>query len=268
MSKAITRLQPTQFSFTTRFVQGYRFLDKCGEAIVRLENTLDEGWIPVEMAPKGGQLRNYTLGMGATFDSGLMTVAQTEFLSFEHFHNETCKIFDVLRSTFDVKRILAPVLRIIYQVGFSQDSSAEEFLRDLELCNPNEDAIRMLGGSERALKFTLCTEEEIDWQNIPVQRRRRLDAKVIHQERLPYFDQRLMQRAQLLPERHRGALGELRKLRRKHSQIVETAAQFDMETSFVETEFNSGTFDVSLFLQESREWTEEMEKFIYEKYRS
>ncbi len=242
-------------------------MDRCGEALVRLENTLDEGWIPGEIAPKGGQLRNHTLGMGATFDSALMTVAQTEFLSFEHFHDETCKIFDVLRSTFDVRRILAPVLSTIYQVGFSQDSSAEEFLRGLELCRPSKDVMGVLGGSESALNFTLCTEEEIDWQSIPVQRRRRLYARVIHQERQPYFDERLIQRAQLLPERQREAVSALRKLRRQHSQIVETAAQFDMENSF-ETEFNSGTFDVPLFLQESREWIEEMEKFIYEKYRS
>ncbi len=267
MSEAITRLQPTLFSFTIRFVQGYHFLDKCGEALVRLENTLDEGWIPGKIAPTGGQLHNYSLGMGATFDSALMTVSQTEFLSFEHFHDQTCKTFDVLRSTFDIRRILAPVLRIIYQVGFAQESSAEDFLRNLQLCRPSKDVTDVLGGSERALTFTLCTEEEIDWQDIPVKRRRRLNAGVIRQERQPRFDERLMLRAQLLPERQQGALSNLRKLRAQHSEIVDTAVHFDMENSF-EGEFNSGTFDLPLFLKESRTWTEGMEKFIYEKYRS
>jgi hypothetical protein len=53
MSQAVTDLKPTQFSFTVRFVQGYRFLDRCGDAIIRLEETLDEGWIPGELVPTG-----------------------------------------------------------------------------------------------------------------------------------------------------------------------------------------------------------------------
>lgn len=267
MSNAITELQPTQFSFTVRFVQGYRFLDRCGEALVRLEDTLDEGWIPGETVPTGGQLRNFTLGMGAKFHSESLTVVQTEFLSFEHFQDQTSRIFEVLRGTFDIRRIFAPVLRVICQVGFPGSEAGEGFLRGLDLCTPNRDLTSELGGSEAAFNFTLCTHQDMNWSDHQVQRRRRIDARVIRQERQPYFDERIMQRLPLLPERYREAMRALRKLRRQHAQIVDFAVQFDMEDAF-ETEFNSRTFDLASFLAESRRWTERIEGFIKSRYRT
>ena len=43
----------TEFRASVRFVQGYRYLDRCGEALIKLENSLHEGWIPTEPTPKG-----------------------------------------------------------------------------------------------------------------------------------------------------------------------------------------------------------------------
>ena len=79
MSLPITEFDPTQFTLTIRFDQGYRFLDKCGEAVIKLENTLDPGWIPGELKPTGGNLRNYTLGLGTTFDTHSLSVGGCPF---------------------------------------------------------------------------------------------------------------------------------------------------------------------------------------------
>ncbi len=266
MSSAITEFQPTQFSFTVRFVQGYRFLDRCGEAIVRLEDTLDKGWIPGEVVPTGGQLRNFALGMEARFNTESLTMTQTEFLSFEHFLDQSCKTYEILRSTFEIKHILSPVLRVIYQVGFPELDSAEKFVRDLQLGSPNTDLLGAVGGTEAAFTFTLCTHAKVEPQGSPVTRRRRIEVSVIRQERQPRFDERIMRRLALLPARYQGAMGSLRKLRRQHTTIAEIAAQFDMENT-LESEFNSGTFNLADFLKDSRQWTEETGSFITSKYR-
>jgi hypothetical protein len=79
-----------------RFIQGYRYLDRCGEALVKLENVLEKGWLPAESAPKAGALRNDQLGMTSTFNSEGMTVQQTAPVSFELFLDQVCKIFDTL----------------------------------------------------------------------------------------------------------------------------------------------------------------------------
>ncbi len=266
MSKATTNFRPTRFSFTVRFVQGYRFLDKCGEAIVRLEETLDPGWIPAETIPTGGQLRNYTLGMGAKFHSESLTVTQSEFLSFDVFHDQCCKIYEVLRSTFEIRRVLTPVLRVICQVGFPDVEAAEEFLRELDLCTMDPDLCRALGGRNESLSFTLCTQDDIEWYGMDARRRRRCDVRAIRQERQPFFDERLVQRIALLPERYRDAMQGLRKLRTQHADIREHAVQIDFEDSF-ETEFNSRNLDLPTFLTEARAWSERMETFFLTRFR-
>ena len=64
-----------------RFVQGYRYLDRCGEALIRLENSLAEGWIPAEATPTAGALKNAVLGMDVTFNSLGLGILQTDFIS-------------------------------------------------------------------------------------------------------------------------------------------------------------------------------------------
>ncbi len=261
MSSAITELQPTQFSFSVRFDQGYRYLDRCGEAILRLEETLEQGWIPGEITPSGGQLRNYALGLGATFNTASLNVTQTEFMSFEYFEDQTCKIFEVLRGTFEIRRVITPSLRMIYQLGFADVETAEMALRSLRLCRPDDEVVRRLGGNEDAVNFTLTTKEEVPWQEAATMRRRRFEAKVIRQERQPVFDERIMHRLPLVPSRYHEAIGAIRSLRRQHSKIVDVAAQFDFENS-LEGEFNSSTLDLPTFLRSSRVWMNEMEGFI------
>src|SRR5712691_1580952 len=82
--------------FTLRFVQGYRYLDRCGECMVRLENNLAEGWIPHESTRTSGTLRNDTLGMIAQFNSDALSVQQMEFMSFEHFRAQVCRMYETL----------------------------------------------------------------------------------------------------------------------------------------------------------------------------
>jgi hypothetical protein len=58
-----------QIQASVRFLQGYRYLDKCGEALIKLENVLDKGWLPVEVSPKSGNIKNDQLGMTVAFSS-------------------------------------------------------------------------------------------------------------------------------------------------------------------------------------------------------
>ncbi len=252
-----TSLEIHRIASSLRFVQGYRFLDRCGEAIIKLEEVLDKGWIPNETSPKGGVLVNHVLGMTVRFDSGSVKLVQTEFCDFNYFQDQACKIFDVLRQTFEIKRINAPSLQVIRQRGFEQVAAAEEYIGEMRLCHPNAEVLVVLGGHNSAFSFTLCSEEETTWQEVSVLRRRRLDVQTVLQEQQPAFDDRLMQRARLLPERQRDAMQALASLRRRHPTISPVAAQFDAENAF-ETEFDTETFDLPDFLAESWTWHEKL----------
>jgi len=233
MSRATTELQPTRFDFTLRFDQGYRYLDRCGEAIIRLESTLDPGWIPGEVSPTGGQLRNFTLGLGANFNVASMNVNQSEFLSFPHFMDQTCKIFEVLRSTFEVKRVLTPVVRVICQIGFSELADAQSQLRSLRLSRLDPNFLKEFGGKEDALDFTLTTYEDATWEGGTARRRRRIDVKVIQQERLPYFDERIMHRLPLVPKRYHEAIRGIRELRSSTVTTISVGGTFVVAKVYV-----------------------------------
>jgi hypothetical protein len=261
MSRPTTEFDPTQFHFTVRFDQGYRYLDRCGEAVIKLENTLDPGWVPGEFTPASGNLRNYTLGLAAFFNTTSLSVVQAEFLSFEHFLDQTCKIYDVVRGTFEIKRILTPVLRVVAQVGFSDEAGAEEYLLGLRLCSLDAALVRELGGAEAAVNLTVCTELTEDWQGSPAKTRRRMEVKVVKQERQPLFDERLMLRLPLVSSRYHEAIAEHRRLRRQHPAIVDVAIQFDLENS-IESELNGAMFDVAGFLRISHDWTESARAFM------
>ena len=264
MSSPITDFHATQFVFTVRFDQGYRYLDRCGEALVRLENTLDRGWIPTETTPTSGQLRNYTLGLWAQFNVQFLSVIQTEFLSFKHFSDQGSKIYDILCSTFEIQRVFTPGCRIVYQLGFAEVDGAEQFLFDLQLCPPDSFLLRLVGGAKVSLNFTVSTQFDATWQKSSVSMRRRIEAKVVQQDRQPIFDDRIMLRLPLVSSRYRDALDEVRKLRREHSKIVDVAVQFDFENS-IESELNSGTFDLPAFLQQSHDWAQDMQRAVCER---
>ncbi len=253
--------QTSSIVASIRFVKGYRYLDRCGEALVKLVDVLDDGWIPTETTPSSGRLRNYRLGLFAQFQSESMTVSQSEFISFEHFRDETCKVYEILWRTFDIEQILAPALRVVLQAGFEGMDAAEEYVRGLEFCTASDEVVAVLGGRESSVRFTLCTEDSVTWQDSRVAQRRRLEVGVIRQEKQPDFDERVMRRLALVPMHQREAVGTLMRLRRQHPQTPPIAAQFDLESTY-ESEFRSATFDLPTFIEESWQWARGFQTWV------
>ncbi len=247
--------QVHQIASTVRFIQGYRFLDKCGEAMVLLEGALDEGWIPRETTPKAGVMVNHQLGMNLEVNSSRMSVSQDEFIDFSYFRDQVCKIYDVIHRTFEIKTVNAPTLQVTYQRGFDDVASAETCIEALGLCPPSPLVIQALGGHRSALSFTVCCEEDITWRHTGVQLRTRLDVRSVRQERQPRFDERLMQRTRLLPKLQREAMLALARLREQHPGISPVAAQIELEYAH-ETEINTREFDLPQFYSDAWVWQE------------
>ncbi len=246
-------LTVVRLSSTLRFVQGYHCLDRCGAALIRLENTTDEGWIPGDITASRGHLHNWRLGMRAQFNSERMTVHQTEYISFDHFQDQTCKIYEVLWQTFDLKTILTPSLQVILQIGFEELADANTYALKLRLCEPEKALLSALGGEQSAVGYTICTESNAVRDGSLIVDRHRFEFNVVRQERQPDFDERVLRRLPLLPVGHQEALGHLMRLRRRYPKIAPVAVQFDLESS-CEGELLTRTFRLSTFLQDSWEW--------------
>lgn len=154
-----------------------------------------------------------------------------------------------------IAKFNAPSLKIAWQKGFSSAEDAEEYLASLNFCTPREQLVSAMGGKQTALHFVICTEEDTEWREFQVSRRCRFEAKSVKQVRQPPFDDRLMQRTRLLPERQRDALQGLLKLRQQQPNVSPFAAQLEIEVAF-ESEFSTEQFDLPYFLSDCWSWQE------------
>ena len=252
-----------QIHASLRFIQGYRFLDRCGEALIKLENVLEKEWLQTQTIPTGGSMRNDSLGMTANFNSDAISTSQVEFISLDHFLDQTCKIFDTLWQTFDVKRINVPSLQVFFQKGFNDDEleKAQQYVLDLRLCSANAGLTNLMGGQVDALDFVVVTTGNLEWNHVFVNQRRRIQSRVVRQEKQPPFDERLLRRARQLPEHQADAIAAILKLRRQHREVSPIAVQVEVEHSF-ETEFSAQDFDLPEFLRQGWDWAESIRSGI------
>lgn len=82
-----TKLIRKQRIFEARFEQGYRYLDRCGDAMLILEDLLNEEtkllWFPEEMAPSGARLICPDLEITLVFDTQHLVVDQSPVSQIE-----------------------------------------------------------------------------------------------------------------------------------------------------------------------------------------
>ncbi len=253
MSKAF--FDENTYRLTLRFVQGYRFLDRCGEALVKLEEALHKDWIPTEATPKGGAVRNDTLGMVAAFNSEHVTIQQSEFLSFETFRDQTCTLVDVLRSTFQIERFVGPAVAVIFQRQFKDGDveTPDRILREMNLMTSSPKLQAAIGGDPAGVTFALVTQAGQEWHGVPVKLFRRIEGRVVRQVAAQPFDERLLRRAGFLPEKQRNALLGLQRLRDMHPTRASVAIEINLET-FLEGEIDKSELNVYDFLTEVHQW--------------
>ena len=237
-----------QLNFTVRFERGYRYLDRCGEAIVRLEDTLDKDWIPGEVTPTGGNLRQVAYGMTVHFNSDLLAVEQSEFIGFDVFKDQSCKLFEILLRTFEIKKIRVPAFRATIHVGFDNEEDIEAYITRLGFVNVSANTTQFLGGDLAALSYVVITEGKTNFAKVEGKYRHRLAVNGIRQAKQLDFDSRMMQRLPLLLEKSRDAIKGMLELRRKHVSKVVHAAQFEFEQT-LEPIYETIDFSLGSFLE-------------------
>ncbi len=244
-----------ELRLSVRFVRGYRYLDRAGEALVRLEDVLEKEWLPAEISPKSGNMRNDLLGMQMVFSSEGLNVTQERVISPPHFHDQACKIVDVLASVFQVDTFIAPAVGFEYQKGFdaSQEQQAETALRDLGLVGVSEKVKEILGPTPQALNFTVVHRVSDRWGEVRAEHTRRLAAQVIRQTRRENTDLRLIAKARFLPERQRDALNAILAAQKLLPEVPARAVQVELENR-LEGEVARADFSCSDFIKESLDW--------------
>lgn len=244
-----------ELRLSIRFVRGYRYLDRAGEALVRLEDVLEKEWLPAEISPKSGNMRNDLLGMQLTFNSEGLNVTQTGVNSPPHFLDQACKIVDVLASVFEVDTFIAPSVGIEYQKGFpvGQEEQAETVLLDLGLIAFADKVKQIIGPTPIAANFAVVHRMGNRWGDMNVEHTRRLAAQVIRQTRRENTDLRLLTKAKFLPERQQEALKALYASQKLLPAVSPLAVQVELENR-LEGEVARADFSCPDFISESLAW--------------
>ena len=169
--------QPANVVASVRFVQGYRYLDRCGEILIRLENELGEGWIPAEPSPQRGILRNYELGMELVFSSESMTIKQEELIVAEQLFGIAGCAYEIICGTTEIERVLSPAIRTVFKKRCSSLAESDQAIESLKLVTPSAHLTAALGGKPTVLHFTTTRESDEQWDGLPVHRRSRINAE-------------------------------------------------------------------------------------------
>jgi hypothetical protein len=265
---------PTQFSLyslqvSVRFIQGYRYLDRCGDCLIRLEEALDDGWITHETSPTSGSMKNDPQGMSITFNSEGLNVRQAEYLMFDTFKDQSCKAYDILSRTLTIERVSAPTMRIWYQKGFdeNQEDDAEQYLLNMSLCKTDAKLLEAMGGRQAAMQFTIITEHAGLLNDASVDWRRRLQANVVKQVRQQNFDSRFLQRTRALGKKQGDAIRAMQAMKKRQPDLAPIAVQLEVEAS-LDMELSTRELIMPDFITQSKEWADELKDSVVSPRRS
>ena len=250
-------------AFSLRWIQGYRYLDRAGEALIRLENSLHPHWITADISPQRGVLKNQTLGMQMTFDSSQFTFQQTHFISFDHFRDQLCRSFEVLWSLFEIKRIHLPAIQLVFQRGFDRDriDDAMKKFRDLPFCRISPELNDFMGGNHEALDFAYTTSSEATCGEQPVTQRRRIASTVIQQQEQVSGEDLLNRRIKSLRLNEQDQARSMFEARKALPPVFPVAIQFSLETA-LESELAIDDFPLADFLEYNWKWAESFPEFL------
>jgi len=117
--------------FEARYERGYRYLDRCGDAMVVLEEGLptvskNKLWLPEETVPTGARMKCPELDMILVFDSGRLCLDQNPAdvpCPFAQIVKYAC---DTVISKFDIKKIKRLGARQVYLVPTDSIDEADK----------------------------------------------------------------------------------------------------------------------------------------------
>lgn len=111
MAKRHTKTKLVQRIFEVRYEQGYRYLDRCGDAMVILEDTLPavtdgKVWMQEQMQPTGATIKCPECDLTVTFDTARLCVDQNPVDVQCPFENVCKHVFTTVASKFNIKKLI------------------------------------------------------------------------------------------------------------------------------------------------------------------
>jgi len=127
-----------QVVFEAKYKQGYRYLDRCGETLIEIEN-LDEGWTASEVSPTRGKMLNESKNLLLNFNSEKMDIVQNNVKNrdIEEFMRQSTNIFNIISKNLGVNEFYRFGLRFWYLYPLDEAKKGRELLEKCKIYSVN-----------------------------------------------------------------------------------------------------------------------------------
>lgn len=214
--------------FEARYEYGYRYLDRCGDAMIVLEQALpkvSDGaiWMPDEMAPKGARMKCPRHDLTLVFDSVRLGLDQNPAEEPCPFSEIADYAFQTVKSKFDISDIMRLGRRRLF-IHPTDSADEAEALSVSKAPFSQWPRVRDDQLTSRSYDITVDLEDKDRTKGI------RLAVSAVHRPEAPLsLDDRLRRPPHLLPQGQREALLEQLKRRKQRESSPVAGLLIDVD---------------------------------------
>ena len=230
--------------FELRYAAGYRYLDRCGETLIEIEERLP-GWIPQEIKPSGGQLVNLDKDISFSFDSYRLNASQENPKKTDDFQEQVASLTDIICKNLGLSSYIRIGVRFYFLFPADSIEQAEKLVHQTNFVSISPKLIETFGPSVRAQKHIIIFEDGNEGRRIEFGGVRREEGKVP--------PQLLSVEPRLLPKGQREALVKKLQETKRYGEDPRFALQFDVDNYEREPE----SFNVRAFIERHEEFIRE-----------
>lgn len=147
--------------FEARYKQGYRFLDRCGETMIEVENKI-KGWIAGEAVPTGGTMVNEAENMFFNFNSSKFDLAQhyADISNYKNFIDCSYEFFDITKNNLGLKEYSRFGLRYWFLYPVDSMEKGRDILHKSHIFRENKEIEEIFGKRVKDKSAVIVLEEE------------------------------------------------------------------------------------------------------------
>lgn len=222
--------------FELRYAHGYRYLDRCGETILEIEQRAP-GWIPREISPSGGGLVNLEKDIVFTFSSYKLDAGQDDPVDSRDFREQIGLLSDMVCKILGISTYIRIGVRFIFLYPAASMEEAEELVRRSKVAIPDSKLMEIFGDSPHAQKHIFIFEKGRAGRRVEIGGLRREEGK------LP--PELLSVEPKNLPKGQREALAKKLLETKRYSADPRFSLQVDVDNY----EYDPESFNVPSFIE-------------------
>ncbi len=147
--------------FEVRYKQGYRYLDRCGEMMIEIENKL-KNWSAREATIIGCQMENQTEKMIFNCSSVKLDLAQYDKknLDFSSFFNNAVATFDIVSKNLGIREFVRFGLRYWFFYPVASMEEGRKILSANKFFNISTDIEKIFGKPMKDRSFVVILDKD------------------------------------------------------------------------------------------------------------